>query len=334
MKPSSIQILSCAIGILLLQSPTLAQTVPDAVAGEDHIAVQDEDIYDFDEWTDLALAKLRGLPEFQATYAEMSRKYATARAAGRAEIVDNFKRFDRVRRISRTEILFYWGECAAEFDDELYVNDMDGPSIDPATVGVDTEEKIELEIAYTGQDFETVRANLVRHGYPTRLLFPLIDMHDKVWLAIWTARLLKIRKVRLPSEAEELTSSEWYNAAFDLGSTINNELNRIGSRRPRLGDAGGCGGEEEHPALLRTAPAGGQLWVIKSFPFRLCKANGLDPWDRRACEFWHRTDPDRVMNIAGNIFYVIQFPGKTPRQDRTYLAPGDSDVEPKTYYFR
>lgn len=74
---------------------------------------------------------------------------------------------------------------------------------------------------------------------------------------------------------------------------------------------GGCGGGEV-PIKIVTSPLAAQLFIIPTFFYDVCRAQGVKPDDRNACSHWREVLAP-VENISGSYHYFVRWAGGVAR---------------------
>ena len=101
---------------------------------------------------------------------------------------------------------------------------------------------------------------------------------------------------------------------------------------PELMEVEGCGGAED-TVILQTRPAGGQVWVISAFAFRVCSLRRPDPWDKFACR-WSEVEVGAEAGLSGRYVYEVRWAdGTVNRGIRELIGPGPDGDSP-TFTFQ
>ena len=105
-----------------------------------------------------------------------------------------------------------------------------------------------------------------------------------------------------------------------MGRAVEAGRARLQPRLPPVVVQGGCGAGET-AVLLRTSPARATVWLITQFSFDVCKAKGLDPWDRGACGRWGEVALERKTYLSGSYVYQAQWVGGVKTRGQTSVTP-------------
>ncbi|MBA3811561.1 MAG: hypothetical protein H0X27_07965 [Caulobacteraceae bacterium] len=171
-----------------------------------------------------------------------------------------------------------------------------------------------------------LQRSLLTAGYPPELFETALRDYERRELAYWAAAA--------PTELEvpDQSGDRYARALTRLASDIEAARQTRRPDLPAIIVEGGCGAAES-PAVIRSDPPGGRVWVITKFAFDVCKASRRDPWDRETCARWSEMDPGRPAELSGNYAYQARWPdGSTGRGTRRIeQAPGDT---PAVYLVR
>ena len=103
-------------------------------------------------------------------------------------------------------------------------------------------------------------------------------------------------------------------ADYDLLAELESRRMRLQPRQPRFVVEGGCGaGEAEFE--IRLVPAGGELWLINAFAFRVCERKVANPWDHSACGWTQYQEGDTTF-ASGRYMYEARWGGTVRRGAR------------------
>lgn len=72
------------------------------------------------------------------------------------------------------------------------------------------------------------------------------------------------------------------------------------------------------PVILRSAPAGGRVWVITQLRFDVCRLSVANPYDIGNCPQWREADPQNPMYLAGTYAFQVRWSdGRNAQGQRT-----------------
>jgi hypothetical protein len=117
-----------------------------------------------------------------------------------------------------------------------------------------------------------------------------------------------------------------------LAADINARRNALGVRAPPVGIEAGCGAGY-FPFIVRTAQAGGRVWLLRAHDFHLCRVRTGDPWNLDRCR-WLEMDRQRPTPLSGRyIFHAVWRDGHVVRGNRVLdegraLDAGNNADEP------
>lgn len=130
------------------------------------------------------------------------------------------------------------------------------------------------------------------------------------------------------SLATRYSGETGHDAFFDaylplLQRTVTHLANSLGpsplSGRLVSDDVDGECGDGGIWVQITTLPAGGRVWLMSEFDFRLCRSLGHDPWTSGQCRFNEYTDSDMGL-VSGNYRYLARWPdGTESRGARSFL---------------
>jgi hypothetical protein len=158
----------------------------------------------------------------------------------------------------------------------------------------------------------TMHGTLQREGFERQQWEPVVQEFEQQAVSIAT---------RYSGEAGHKAFFDTYLPL--LQSKVTNLANSLGPS-PRSGrlvsdDVDGECGDGGIWVQITTLPAGGRVWLMSEFDFRLCRSRGHDPWTSGQCRFNEYTDSDMGL-VAGNYQYLAQWPdGTQSRGARSFL---------------
>ena len=129
---------------------------------------------------------------------------------------------------------------------------------------------------------------------------------------VFEAPLLAFERDSLDMGAGEL------DLATPLAEALEANRQRLQPDKPRIVADGGCGAGELS-FRIRTAPAGGRVWIVNAFAFHVCSVRQPDPWALQACR-WTEVDEDAPELLSGRYFYQARWPDGTLRRGTRLLG--------------
>ncbi|HYJ83244.1 MAG TPA: hypothetical protein VEW26_10430 [Allosphingosinicella sp.] len=120
-------------------------------------------------------------------------------------------------------------------------------------------------------------------------------------------------------------SIEDRDALSRLAAQVESNRAELQPNLPKVVALGECGAGESD-FIFKLQPVDGKAWVVNRFGFEVCKAKGLDPWDRDRCKRWDEVDPDRPMALAGTYVYQARWRNGAVGRGTKRLEPGDGET--------
>ena len=173
-----------------------------------------------------------------------------------------------------------------------------------------------------------IEAGLTRGGYSAAVFAGPLRRYEQQALARIAARAAHPN--RRGADDPWLTDADDAALETDLASmarAVEAARARLQPRLPPVTVQGGCGAGET-AVLLRADPARATVWLITQFSFDVCKAKGLDPWDRGACGRWGEVALGRKTYLSGAYVYQAHWAGGVKTRGQTAVTPSLDDTGP------
>lgn len=173
-----------------------------------------------------------------------------------------------------------------------------------------------------------IEAGLTRGGYSAAVFAGPLRLYEQQGLARIASRAAHPR--RRGADDPWLTDADAEALEANLssmGRAVEAGRARLQPRLPPVVVQGGCGAGET-AVLLRTSPARATVWLITQFSFEVCKAKGLDPWDRGACGRWGEVALERKTYLSGAYVYQAQWGGGVKTRGQTSVTPSLDEAGP------
>ena len=173
-----------------------------------------------------------------------------------------------------------------------------------------------------------IEAGLTRGGYAAAVFAGPLRRYEQQALARIAVRAAHPRQ----HGRGDPWSTDPDDAARDadltaMGRAVDAARARLQPRLPPVVVQGGCGAGET-AVLLRADPARATVWLITQFSFEVCKAKGLDPWDRGACGRWGEVALERKTYLSGSYVYQAQWGGGVKTRGQTSVTPSLDEAGP------
>lgn len=171
-----------------------------------------------------------------------------------------------------------------------------------------------MALVYLAKDMAQFRFRLEREGYPADLLDTALEAYER-WRLADIAIDASGRDPSTVDYAQEFGVTGYDPDNYALGvllDTLNAARTGEYADLPEAIMADGCGGEG-FPVIVRTAPGGGQVWVMSAFAFRVCSRREDDPWDKMACR-WNEVETGSPAALGGRYVYEVRWPDGTTRR--------------------
>lgn len=176
-----------------------------------------------------------------------------------------------------------------------------------------------------------LRALASRSGVPSHVIGPALDKIDKIILANIQRRLGRpVRAQTFTGEVGQLgidndLQQEKNQQTFEIEQEIAHHWNRYLLTLPKSKIASlpsfewdpGCGAGEK-TYTVKFTPAGGTLWLINDFDWRVCKKRGIDPWGAD-CDGWSQLN-GRTVYIGGKYRLLARWPGGATKMSAIDLS--------------
>lgn len=178
----------------------------------------------------------------------------------------------------------------------------------------DDSDDLQVSLSYLATDMAKFRFRFQKAGYPDALLDPAMLAYERHRIA----EILVYASGRYPSEVDMAAEFgiEAPEGSYPLGTlldTLNAARTGENADLPEAIMADGCGGEY-FPVVIRTAPGGGQVWVMSAFAFRVCTRRNPDPWDKFACRWNEIETGAATTDLGGRYVYEVVWPDGTSRR--------------------
>ncbi|WP_309606227.1 hypothetical protein [Phenylobacterium sp.] len=173
-----------------------------------------------------------------------------------------------------------------------------------------------------------MEAGLTRGGYSAAVFAGPLRLYEQQALARIAARTAHPRRRGSDDPwATDADDAAQEASLASMGRAVEAARARLQPRLPPVVVQGGCGAGET-AVLLRASPARATVWLITQFSFDVCKAKGLDPWDRGACGRWGEVALDRKTYLSGSYVYQAQWAGGVKTRGQTSVTPSLDDTGP------
>jgi hypothetical protein len=152
------------------------------------------------------------------------------------------------------------------------------------------------------------RRSLGSIGYPDEIWQPIVAKLEEDALAELPAAV-----AREPDNADYgyvIANYEWLPQLVDA---LNAYRLHGAPELPETVADGACGDGEVY-VKYELVPKEGSLYVLSEFRFHHCRAKGLEPFDRVACDRWHLADSSELLFIAGQYRYLVEWSDRSTSQ--------------------
>jgi hypothetical protein len=159
---------------------------------------------------------------------------------------------------------------------------------------------------------EWIRANLRSAGYPDGLYFAMMRGFEAHELNL----ILRRQREPVTEAGSPMSRLQTYIQAIETRrEQIRPDLPalRFASYIPMMGG---------RPAIFRSNPGGGQVWIITQLRFEVCQATLPNPYDRTRCPRWLETDPNNPIFLSGTYAYQVAWPGGNANRGQRTVQPG------------
>jgi hypothetical protein len=182
-----------------------------------------------------------------------------------------------------------------------------------------------INVSRWSRDLQTI-------GYPANVWKPLIEEFEKSHLEkLTTINFVKLRPKSITPDRHGIFYSKFENEyqeeAQVLASALNDYAEREHKSLPKIFLSGEkCTGAGGQVVTILTDPSAGRVSLIPIFFYKLCRAQGIDPYDRYACDRWREIPRGVSRMVSGDYRYVVDWGDGEQREGTLpFNSKGDGD---------